>query len=162
MKTQAGVYWDRSRNNMINMKAALKWVLQDQNVHTTIPAFMNFKEMEEDLSVMEDLKLTPSEKRDLSLGDELGLSGHYCDQCGQCLAQCPEDVDIPTLMRSHMYAYGHCQPAKAKATLAQWSSGDVACTSCGNCVVECSQAFDIKTRAIEIARIIDVPGEFLG
>jgi len=32
-KTQAGVYWDKEREYMINMKAALKWVLQDTNVH---------------------------------------------------------------------------------------------------------------------------------
>ena len=69
MKTQAGVYWDRFRARKINMKAALKWVLQDENVHTTIPAFSNFQEMEEDLSVMGDLELTPEEKRDIELGD---------------------------------------------------------------------------------------------
>ncbi len=45
MKTQAGVYWDRSRRRKINMTAALKWVLQDENVHTTIPAFSNYEEM---------------------------------------------------------------------------------------------------------------------
>jgi predicted aldo/keto reductase-like oxidoreductase len=162
MKTQAGVYWDRSREKMINMKAALKWVLQDKNVHTTIPAFMNFKEMEEDLSVMQDLTLTPEEESDLTLGDRLGFSGHYCDQCGRCRAQCPAGVDIPTLMRSHMYAYGHRQPAKAKETLTHWAAADVACTSCSLCRVECSQGFDVRKRAIEIARIIDVPGEFLG
>ena len=30
---------------------------------------------------MEDLALTREEEHDLSLGDRLGLSGHYCDQC---------------------------------------------------------------------------------
>jgi len=116
MKTQAGVYWDRKRTNKINMKAALKWVLQDENVHTTIPAFANYEEMKEDLAVMEDLTLTPQEKSDLELGEKLGFSGCYCQQCGQCAAQCPARMDIPTLMRSHMYAFAHRQPKKAKAT----------------------------------------------
>ncbi len=162
MKTQAGVYWDSRHEQMINMKAALKWVLEDKNVHTTIPAFMNFKEMEEDLSVMQDLSLTPEEERDLTMGDRLGFSGHYCDQCGRCIAQCPSKVDIPTLMRSHMYAYGHRKPAKAKETLTHWSASDIACTDCGDCVVECTKGFDVRTRAVEIGRILDVPGEFLG
>jgi predicted aldo/keto reductase-like oxidoreductase len=105
MKTQAGVYWDRLRLRKINMKAALKWVLQDKNVHTTIPAFSDYDEMEEDLSVMEDLTLSPKELRDLALGGELGLPGNYCQQCGDCLPQCPAGMDIPTLMRSHMYAF---------------------------------------------------------
>jgi len=45
--------------------------------------------MQEDLSIMDDLTLTAEEKRDLEIGDELGLSGFYCAQCGKCLAQCP-------------------------------------------------------------------------
>ena len=66
----------RHHGRKINMKAALKWVLQDENVHTTIPAFSNYDEMREDLSVMEDLALTPEERQDLGLGQALGLSGY--------------------------------------------------------------------------------------
>ena len=99
MKTQAGVYWDRTRLRKINMKAALKWVLQDENVHTTIPAFSNYEEMQEDLSVMEDLNLTPEENRDLKLTG-LGLTGLFCQQCRQCQAQCPAGLEIPGLMLS--------------------------------------------------------------
>ena len=68
MKTQAGVYWDRARRRKINMTAALKWVLQDENVHTTIPAPSNFNELREDIAVMQDPNLTPEEQRDLKLG----------------------------------------------------------------------------------------------
>ena len=52
MKTQAGVYWDRQRKNMINMQAALKWALQNENVHTSVPLFNNANELIEGLSVM--------------------------------------------------------------------------------------------------------------
>jgi predicted aldo/keto reductase-like oxidoreductase len=162
MKTQAGVYWDRSRKRRINMKAALKWVLQDENVHTSIPAFMNFEEMEEDLSVMENPVLTKQEKRDLELGDEMGFSGNYCQQCGECLPHCPSHVDIPLLMRSHMYALAHKQPAKARRTLSGWSAHDVACITCNNCVVDCALGLDIRSRSSEIARLLEVPGELLG
>ena len=162
MKTQAGVYWDRARTKKINMKAALKWALRNENVHTTIPAFSNYEEMQEDLAVMEDPALTPEEARDLELGDELGFSGHYCQQCANCLAQCPAGIDIPTLMRSYMYAFGHRSPRKARATLRSWTPADVACKTCNNCTVECSFGFDVKTRALEVARILEVPSEFLG
>ena len=46
----------------VNAKAAIKWVLQDPNVHTTILSFRSFEELKTDLSVMEDLTLTDSEK----------------------------------------------------------------------------------------------------
>jgi predicted aldo/keto reductase-like oxidoreductase len=162
MKTQAGVYWDRHRNKKINMKAALKWVLQDENVHTCIPAFSNYDEMEADLEVMENPTLTSEEKRDLELGEELGFSGHYCQHCRRCVAQCPAELDIPTLMRSHMYAFGHRKPKKAKDTLRSWTPAQVVCSGCDTCAVTCSLGFDVKSRALDIARILEVPEEFLG
>ncbi len=161
MKTQAGVYWDRTRLRKINMKAALKWALQDENVHTTIPAFSNYEEMQEDLSIMDDLTLTSEEKRDLEMGDELGLSGCYCQQCGRCRPQCPAGMDIPTLMRGYMYAFGHRQPGKARDTLRSWTAADVGCKSCRACEVECALGFDVRTRALDIARILEVPMELL-
>jgi len=45
-----------------NPKASLKWVLQDPNVHATVPGFSTFEEMNVDLSVMEDLTLSDAEK----------------------------------------------------------------------------------------------------
>ena len=155
MKTQAGVYWDRTRLKMINMKAALKWVLQDENVHTTIPAFSNYKEIREDLSVMEDLKLTPEENRDLKLGTGLGHAGLYCQQCRQCQVQCPAGLEIPGLMRAYMYAFGHKQPHKASETLSGWSPAGLACKDCAVCTVRCTLGFDIRSRALELAGVLE-------
>jgi predicted aldo/keto reductase-like oxidoreductase len=162
MKTQAGVYWDSSRRRQINMKAALKWVLQDENVHTSIPAFVNFEEMEEDLSILESPVLTEQEKRDLDPGTDMGFSGNYCQQCGDCLPQCPHGVDIPLLMRSHMYAHAHGQPAKARHTLSGWSARDVPCTGCRDCPVSCTLGLDVHARSRDIARLLEVPEQLLG
>jgi len=57
----------------VNPRASLKWVLQDSNVHATIPGFSNFEEMNEDLSIMEDLSLTEAEKNE-------GISASFCDR----------------------------------------------------------------------------------
>lgn len=154
MKTQAGVYWDRTRQRRINMKAALKWVLQDKNVHTTIPAFSNFEEMLEDLSVMEDLNLTPEESRDLKLGEDLGFAGLFCQQCRQCQPQCPAGLEIPGLMRAYMYAFGHNEPAKALETLRGWSPAGLACRDCAVCDVRCASGFDVRARALELADLL--------
>jgi aryl-alcohol dehydrogenase-like predicted oxidoreductase len=156
MKTQAGVYWSRPFGRKINMKAALKWVLQNENVHTTIPAFSNYEEMQEDLSVMHDLTMTPEERQDLDLGRALGLSSVFCQQCGRCRAQCPAGMDIPTLMRAYMYAAGHQQPAKARDTLRAWAEADVACTCCVRCDVQCALGGDIRSRALEMAALLAI------
>lgn len=155
MKTQAGVYWDTLRRRKINMKAALKWVLQDENVHTSIPAFSNYDEMAEALSVMKDLTLSPEEERDLGLGQRAGLSGLYCQQCARCLSQCPAGVEIPTLMRSYMYAVGYGQPGQAVRTVRAQTSADIACTRCDRCRVRCALGFDVRAGALHIARLVD-------
>jgi predicted aldo/keto reductase-like oxidoreductase len=158
MKTQAGVYWDWTRRK-INMKAALKWVLQDENIHTTIPAFSNYDEMQEDLSIMDDLSLTPEERQDLKVGEALGLPGMYCQQCRRCLAQCPAGIDIPILMRASMYAFGHERPERARDTLRAWASSDIACQHCGGCDVRCSLGLDVRAQALAMARLLDSPSD---
>lgn len=159
MKTQAGVYWDRERTRPINMVAALKWALQNKNIHTSIPGFTTFDQLEDDLSVMENLALTSKEKEDLQLGNK--LSGLYCRQCDSCREQCPHGFDIPTVMRSYMYAYGYKSPGLAKETLASAGLNTVPCTACDSCKVDCTMGFDIKNKVTDIARLKDIPEDFL-
>jgi predicted aldo/keto reductase-like oxidoreductase len=160
MKTQAGVYWDRTRLRKINMKAALKWVLQDENVHTAIPAFSTFEEMAEDLSVMKNPALTPEEIRDLRLDEPVRISGLYCQQCRRCVGQCRAGMDIPTLMRGYMYAFGHEAPKTARQKLSAWTPEDVACRDCAVCPVRCVQGFDVRSRALDMAQLLAVPKDF--
>jgi predicted aldo/keto reductase-like oxidoreductase len=103
---------------------------------------------------MRDLKLSPEEKRDIEVGDKMGFSGLYCQQCGQCMPQCPSNMDIPILMRGYMYAFGHQELKKARETLRSWTSAEVMCLNCEKCEVECSLGFDVKSRALDVARIL--------
>jgi predicted aldo/keto reductase-like oxidoreductase len=153
MKTQAGVYWDPFRLRKINMRAALKWVLRDEHVCSTIPAFANVDELNEDLAVLRDPTLTEEEERDLRAGGLLGRAGLYCQQCARCVGQCPARVDVPLLMRSYMYLVGYDAPQRARAALARLDAGDIACTRCHECRVTCASGFDVRSRAVEVARL---------
>ena len=146
MKTQAGVYWDAFRLRKINMKAALKWVLQDEHVCSTIPAFANHDELNEDLAVMKDLAFTPDEERDLRAGGLPGHSGLYCQQCARCVDQCPARVNVPQLMRGYMYAVGYDDPQRARRPRGL-ARADIACTRCRDCLVRCALGFDVRARA---------------
>lgn len=154
MKTQAGVYRDRARTEMINQTAALKWVLQDENVHTTIPAFSTHDELREDVSVMEDLEFTPAEARDLEDVERSARAGLFCQQCGHCRPQCPFEVEIPTLMRAHMYAVGHRQPDKARMILRDFSPRDIECISCRRCTVQCALGMDVQARSLGMVQLL--------
>ena len=87
MKTQAGVYWDHKKKDKINMEAALKWVLRDENVCTAVPEFANVEELNSGISVMQNLRLTTQEKQDMRLDDETSHSGLLCQHCRFCLSQ---------------------------------------------------------------------------
>ena len=50
---------------------------------------------------------------------------------------------------------------KARETLRSWTSAEVTCRSCATCEVKCSLGFDVKSRALDVARILEVPEEFL-
>jgi predicted aldo/keto reductase-like oxidoreductase len=161
MKTQAGVYWDKEKKNMINMKAALKWALQNENIHTAIPSFKNSDQLFEALSIMESLEMTPQERADLQLEQGGSSTGLFCSQCEGCIPQCPAGLDIPTLMRSYMYLYGYKSPAKARETLDRTEISKIPCIDCASCSVVCGSGFDIKRKITDIARIKDIPREFL-
>lgn len=160
-KTVAGAFWDRERKHPINVRAALKWVLQSENVHTVVPAVANQDQLAQDVSIMEDLRLSAQEEEDLRFGERAGLAGLYCSQCGDCRSQCRNRLDIPTVMRSYMYAYGYGQPAKAKETLLERPANEITCLSCRWCAVSCPMGFDVSTRAKDVVRVLEVPDEFL-
>ncbi|MEW5984197.1 MAG: aldo/keto reductase [Acidobacteriota bacterium] len=154
MKTQAGVYWDRFRLRKINMKAALKWVVQDEHVHTTIPAFSNFDELREDLEVIADPRLTPAERADLRLGESAGLTGVFCQQCGACLPQCPSGVNVRALMRASMYAAGYGDTGKAVRLLRASGATGEACGACARCRVGCALGLDVQASALDLVTLM--------
>ncbi len=111
MKTQCGSTWgiDGYRKPLEqpkNQTAMLKWVLRHDFITTAIPSFQTFEHMEEDFSPAYDLEYTAEEKRFLD-DENIRIAMGFCWQCQKCLPTCPRGVDIPTLMRIHMYAYGY-------------------------------------------------------
>ena len=159
MKTLAGVYWDKEKQRPINVKAALKWVLNDPNVTTAIPGCTTFDQLDEDLSVMADLTLTEREKQDLEL--KVAGGGLYCQGCQQCLSGCKENLPIPSLMRSYMYAYGYRNISEAHELLLSLDLPQAPCQTCNTCSVRCAKGFDVADRVKDIVRLRNVPAEFL-
>lgn len=161
MKTMAGAYWDRERTKPINTKAALKWVLQNENIHTAVPDCSNYNQLYQDMALMGDLELTEEEKLDLEPPSEELSSGLYCQQCNRCIQQCPEGIDIPTIMRSYMYAYGYRNLDLAKKTLHSSGINSVPCKDCNECKVICRMGFNVKDKILDIARLKNIPEEFI-
>jgi uncharacterized protein len=161
MKAMAGVYWDQVRTKPINAKAALKWVLQDENIHTIVSGFMNYEQLEENKQVMAEIPLTPEEKNDLHFGYIDKEPGLYCAQCDKCRSQCKNNLDIPAYMRSYMYAYAYKKPAEAKRTIELRGSENIPCSDCRECKINCTMGFNIREKMLDISRLKNIPDEFL-
>jgi predicted aldo/keto reductase-like oxidoreductase len=163
MKTISGESWMTSPQQSVrHPQAALKWVLQNENIHTSVPGITSYEQLETDLSIMEDLTLTAEEKRYLQTARAGSKGGLLCQGCGTCLAQCSEAPDIPTLMRCYMYAYGYRDLASAVRNIKSVKDDPIACAACSSCVVRCPMGFDVRGKVLDIIRLRDFPPELLG
>ncbi len=158
MKTMAGGFLDKERTLKVNAKAALKWALQNPNIHTTIPGYTSFGELEESISVMENLDLSPEEKTDLGVEDKsLTL---FCQGCGECRISCRKSLPLPDIMRAYMYTYGYHRYEKAQYTLNSTGIQSDPCADCGICTATCSKGFNLAERVRDVWRLKEVPSEF--
>jgi uncharacterized protein len=160
MKTMAGGgFLDKERTKPINSTAALKWVLSNTDVTTTIPGMTDFDQLDLNIKILDDITITDQEKKDLlTASAETDL---YCTGCTDCFKACPKNLPVPDLMRAYMYAYGYSNPAMAYSLLSELGTGDNPCRECSSCKVECTKRFDIRAKIDDISRLTKVPTDFL-
>lgn len=160
MKVMAGGgHWPNpeSRRNYSSgtiASACLKWVMRNEHIATCIPGYDNYEHMEQDFAIARKLDYTEDEKK--LLGDnEIILSLGFCRQCKSCLASCPHDTDIPTLMRTHMYATQYGNLRHAKAVLGDIPEGRNlnVCSACDKCSATCANSVDIPGRIDDLKMI---------
>jgi predicted aldo/keto reductase-like oxidoreductase len=159
MKTMAGGFMDKERQRPINCSAALKWVLQDPNIHTSIPGVVTFAQLVQNFSVMENLALTEEEKANLE--EAKLVAGLYCDGCLQCLGHCKKHLPINEFMRAYMYTYGYRHYENAYAVLEKIGLSVNPCGDCTDCTVNCSKGFQIAERIADVSRLSEMPKEML-
>jgi uncharacterized protein len=159
MKTMAGGFLDKAKKQPVNCKAALKFVLQDENVCTTIPGMTTFEQLAENASVNEDLSMSDEEKASLVSGRLEG--GLYCQGCEHCVPGCPKGLPIPDLMRAYMYTYGYRDLALAQNVFRTLGIRGNPCDGCSSCGAECAKGFDVAERIADVSRVSTIPAEFL-
>jgi predicted aldo/keto reductase-like oxidoreductase len=160
MKTMAGGFLDRERTQKVNTRAALKWALQNPNIHTAIPGFTSFDMLEESLDAAMNLKLNKEEKNYLSSAIACNNS-MYCQGCHICESQCIKSLPIADMMRAYMYNYGYKSPAMAKELIDGVVSTSNPCGDCVACSVKCTAGFQVAQKIRDITRLRDIPQEFL-
>jgi predicted aldo/keto reductase-like oxidoreductase len=159
MKTQAGgtVRPDAKLPKELPVEsqtALLKWVLNHDFIATAIPGFSTYEHLEQDFTVARNLAYSDAEKNFLA-NKAFVAQAEFCQQCGQCREDCPKRVDIPALMRSHMYAVQYRNVGTARHLLAKSEVGRGldACRSCTSCQAHCRNTVQIARKIAQLKEL---------
>ncbi len=132
--------------------AALKWVINNKNIHTTIPSITDMDQLDENLRAMA-APFTPSDGKILEarLRD---IQGDICRFCGSCAGSCPQGLPVADLVRFAMYAdyYGQFSLGRERFLELADEVRTVKCADCSGCVVSCPNGVRIADRLIRAPR----------
>jgi len=130
------------------MAAALKWVLQNRLIDTTIPSITDMDQLDEDLKTM-GAPLTDTDRKLLARQLEY-ITPLYCRMCGQCAGRCPQGLPVADVLRYLTYAEGYGQFALGREHFLQLPEEvtRVRCASCSSCAVECPNGVRVAERLI--------------
>ncbi|MCB9501301.1 MAG: aldo/keto reductase [Deferribacteres bacterium] len=146
MKTQQGGYESEEFKNLSPHQAALRWVLQNPNVHTTIPSMVAFAHVDENVGTMRS-KFGAIDQKTLQLYGDI-FAKDICNFCGSCDSQCSHHVPVQDVNRCLMYAEGYRDYNLAFETYRDINKEHAvnACIDCETCTVTCTSGLDIPSR----------------
>ncbi|NQT25427.1 aldo/keto reductase [candidate division KSB1 bacterium] len=154
MKTQAGGYETKELGNLSPHQAALKWVLQNQGVHTTIPGMVTYAQIDENIQAMGS-KMGWHDRKVLHRYGN-AIDHKLCRMCGQCEGACPQGVSVLDVNRVLMYSEGYRDPDLASMTFHELSAKErgLACLSCDHCTVRCPHGLNIQARIQSVQQLM--------
>jgi len=128
------------------MLAALKWVIRNPHVHTTVPSMTDMDQLDENLRAM---------KEPFAAGDEKLLARQldfitplYCRMCGECKGTCAQGLPVASILRHLAYADGYGQYALGREEFLKLGP-EVArarCSDCTSCTVHCPYGVQVTAR----------------
>ncbi len=140
---------------------ALRFVLSNPHVSTTISGMQNLQMVEENLATCAD-QVILSESDRQAIEDHLArmqdMAKLYCTGCGYCLP-CPQDVAIPKVFERYNLGrvYGLWEQAQKlydRIGTNKWDTGSKAdaCVDCGVCEDKCPQNIPIRAQLKEVCK----------
>jgi aryl-alcohol dehydrogenase-like predicted oxidoreductase len=126
--------------------SALKWVLKNKNVATTIPSITDNDQLEENLKSM-SAPFTSADEKVLQARLE-EIRPYYCNMCGECQGTCTKGLPVADVLRYLMYAesYGQFALARQNFRLLPAEHASVRCDSCEECTVKCPRGLHVAER----------------
>lgn len=126
--------------------SALKWVLKNRNVHTTIPSITDMEQLDENIRASSE-PFSPEDEKTLAARLEI-IRPLYCSTCGSCEGMCPKEVPVADVLRflSYSQGYGQFQLAREHFLSLPTEIRNVRCASCTTCTVQCPNGVQVAQR----------------
>ncbi len=151
MKTLAGARLNDMRpyedNNMTYSQAAIKWALNTNYADAAVIS-MTSDSLIDELAMINSLDSNEDYNyRLLEKYYALNKENICPPGCDSCKEGCPNNVNIPDVLRSRMYAVDYKNPNNALISYAQIQSNAESCFSCKDapCLNKCNYNLDIKS-----------------
>jgi uncharacterized protein len=128
--------------------AALKWVLKNSAIATTVPSMTDMDQLEQNFRVMGESFTEADEKILAARLEEIRF--RYCRMCGKCEGQCPQGLPVSNMLRFVMYAddYGQFALGREHFLRLPAEHQSVRCDQCPTCSVQCPNGVRIAERLI--------------
>ena len=128
------------------MAAALRWVLKNPDISTTIPSMTDMDQFEDNFKCMparfsaEDDKVLTAHLED--------ISPVYCRMCSLCAGTCRRGLPVSDLLRIVTYADGYGQFSLGRERYRELPEDvtTVRCGDCSSCTVECPHGVHVAER----------------
>ncbi len=133
--------------------AALKWVIKNPHVHTTIPSITDMDQLDENLRAM-TAPFNKNDEKTLMAQLEF-IRPLYCRMCGECTGACPKGLPVADVLRFLTYSEGYGQFPLGREQFLELPNEvqQVRCNLCPTCSVECPHGVNVAerlTRAQEV------------
>src|SRR5271157_6464139 len=137
-----------------NPLPALKWVLRNPAVATTIPGVRDVEMLEMNLKALSE-KFTAEDEKLLSARSE-EIRPYYCRMCYSCRGQCPKGVPVPDQLRILAYAdfYGDFPLAQRSFAALPKEVRAIRCGDCAECSVRCPNGVRVADRLIRAQELL--------
>jgi aryl-alcohol dehydrogenase-like predicted oxidoreductase len=134
--------------------AALRWVLRNPAIDTTVPHHGSIKEVEMNVRAMTG-SYSPADEKLLYVRNEQNRP-YYCRMCYHCKGQCPRGVPVTDELR--FLAYNDFGRSLFQAQLSFMELPrkvrNVRCSDCASCVVQCPNGVMVRDRLIRAQELL--------
>ena len=126
--------------------AAVKWVLMNPMISTTVPYAKNTTELEMNFRAMTEPYTHQDEKMLYARNEE--IRSRYCRMCYECKGKCPNGVPVTDELRYLAYTDfgGDFHQARDNFMRLPEKIRGVRCSECPECTIQCPNGVEVRNR----------------